>query len=97
MSIGKNKAKVYVDNDMGLKFEDVAGVEEAKAELLDVVEFLQTPAKFTRLGGHIPKGILLVGAPGTGNPSRGRTTVKKRPGKSTLRFAGSSTNNMKKL
>ncbi len=66
MSIGKNKAKVYVDNDMGLKFEDVAGVEEAKAELLDVVEFLQTPAKFTRLGGHIPKGILLVGAPGTG-------------------------------
>jgi cell division protease FtsH len=66
MSIGRNKAKVYVDNDMGLTFDDVAGVEEAKAELLDVVEFLKTPAKFGRLGGHIPKGILLVGAPGTG-------------------------------
>jgi cell division protease FtsH len=66
MSIGKSKAKVYIEKDMGVTFDDVAGVEEAKSELLDVVEFLETPAKFARLGGRIPKGILLVGAPGTG-------------------------------
>jgi cell division protease FtsH len=66
MSIGKSTAKVYVEKDMGVTFEDVAGVEEAKAELVDIVEFLETPAKFARLGGRIPKGILLVGAPGTG-------------------------------
>lgn len=66
MAIGKSKAKVYVENTVKTSFEDVAGVEEAKAELQEVVEFLKTPEKFRRLGGKIPKGILLIGPPGTG-------------------------------
>ena len=66
MSIGRSKAKVYVENEMRTTFEDVAGNEEAKEELLEVVQFLQSPEKFRRLGGNIPKGVLLVGAPGTG-------------------------------
>ena len=66
MTVGKSKAKIYVEQDIKVTFADVAGVDEAKEELLEVVEFLQTPEKFTRLGGKIPKGILLVGPPGTG-------------------------------
>jgi len=66
MTVGKSKAKIYVEQDIKVTFEDVAGVDEAKEELLEVVEFLKTPEKFTRLGGKIPKGILLVGPPGTG-------------------------------
>jgi cell division protease FtsH len=66
MSIGKSKAKVYVEADTGVRFEDVAGVDEAKDELLEVVEFLKNPAQYGRLGGRMPKGILLVGPPGTG-------------------------------
>ncbi len=66
MSIGKSKAKIYMENDVKVTFADAAGVDEAKAELEEVVTFLRTPEKFQRLGGKIPKGILLVGPPGTG-------------------------------
>ena len=66
MTVGKSKAKIYAEKDTKVTFADVAGVDEAKEELREVIEFLKTPEKFTRLGGKIPKGILLVGPPGTG-------------------------------
>jgi cell division protease FtsH len=66
MSIGKSRAKVYMQTDTGVSFADVAGVDEAKAELEEVVDFLKHPQEYGRLGAHIPKGVLLVGPPGTG-------------------------------
>jgi cell division protease FtsH len=66
MSIGKSKAKVYVESDTGVTFDDVAGVDEAKEELREIVEFLKNPQQYGRLGGRMPKGVLLVGPPGTG-------------------------------
>jgi cell division protease FtsH len=66
MSFGKSKGRIYAQEDLKFSFDDVAGIDEAKEELQEVVEFLKTPHKFTNLGGRIPKGVLLVGAPGTG-------------------------------
>jgi cell division protease FtsH len=66
MSIGKSKAKVYVESDTGVRFDDVAGVDEAKDELREIVEFLKNPQQYSRLGGRMPKGVLLIGPPGTG-------------------------------
>jgi cell division protease FtsH len=66
MTIGRSKAKIYGENEVKVTFNDVAGVQEAKDELVEIVEFLRTPKKFQRLGGKIPKGVLLVGPPGTG-------------------------------
>jgi cell division protease FtsH len=66
MSIGKSRARVLVEKNTGVTFLDVAGVDEAKDELVEVVHFLKEPEHFRRLGAHIPKGVLLVGPPGTG-------------------------------
>jgi len=66
MSIGRSKAKVYVETDTKTTFADVAGVDEAKAELQEIVAFLKDPVRYGRLGGRVPKGVLLVGPPGTG-------------------------------
>lgn len=66
INIGKSKAKVYLERDTGVTFEDVAGVDEAKAELQEIVAFLKDKETYGRLGARIPKGILLVGPPGTG-------------------------------
>ncbi|WP_395691028.1 ATP-dependent zinc metalloprotease FtsH [Piscinibacter sp.] len=66
MAIGKSRAKVYVETDTGVSFADVAGVDEAKEDLKEVVDFLQHPQEYGRLGAHIPKGVLLVGPPDTG-------------------------------
>lgn len=66
LSMGRAKAKVYAEQGLKIKFSDVAGVDEAKEELLELVQFLKDPKKFNRLGGRMPKGMLLVGPPGTG-------------------------------
>ena len=66
MSIGKSKAKVFMEKGTGVTFKNVAGIDEAKAELQEVVQFLQNPEMYQRLGAHLPKGVLLVGPPGTG-------------------------------
>ncbi|MBD3887115.1 ATP-dependent zinc metalloprotease FtsH4 [Phormidium tenue FACHB-886] len=67
LSIGKSKAKVYVEGEAAkITFTDVAGVEEAKAELVEIVDFLKLPGRYTQIGARIPKGVLLVGPPGTG-------------------------------
>ncbi len=64
--IGKNKAKVYAENEIGVTFKDVAGQEEAKESLEEVIDFLNCPSKYTEIGAKLPKGVLLVGPPGTG-------------------------------
>ncbi|KTD02269.1 ATP-dependent zinc metalloprotease FtsH [Fluoribacter gormanii] len=66
LDVGKSKAKIYMEKETHVSFQDVAGVDEAKAELMEVVEFLKNPQHYTRIGAHIPKGVLLVGPPGTG-------------------------------
>ncbi len=66
MSFGKSRARLLTENQQRMTFDDVAGIEESKAELEEIIAFLREPKKFTRLGGRIPKGVLLVGPPGTG-------------------------------
>ena len=66
MAFGRSRGKMYAQEDLGITFEDVAGIDECVEELREVVEFLRSPEKYQILGGHIPKGVLLVGPPGTG-------------------------------
>jgi cell division protease FtsH len=66
IDVGKSKAKVFVQKETGVRFADVAGIDEAKDELMEVVDFLKKPEHYRKLGGQIPKGVLIVGAPGTG-------------------------------
>ena len=66
MSFSQNKSQLVAEDDTGVRFADVAGEDEAKAELVEVVDFLKNPQKYTEMGAHIPKGVLLVGPPGTG-------------------------------
>ena len=66
LAIGKSRAKVYVERSTGVTFNDVAGIDEARGELMEIVDFLKQPERYQRLGGKIPKGVLLVGSPGTG-------------------------------
>jgi len=66
MDFAQSRARLFMQKDVGVSFDDVAGIEECKEELQEIIEFLRSPKKFTRLGGKIPKGVLLVGEPGTG-------------------------------
>jgi Pyruvate/2-oxoacid:ferredoxin oxidoreductase delta subunit len=75
LSFGKSRARLVTGDKPTVTFEDVAGVEEAKEELQEVVEFLSEPAKFTKLGARIPKGVLLVGSPGTGKTLQEKDAV----------------------
>ncbi|MCK4910923.1 MAG: ATP-dependent metallopeptidase FtsH/Yme1/Tma family protein, partial [Thermodesulfovibrionales bacterium] len=72
MSFGKSKARLFTEHQVKITFSDVAGIEEAKDEVQEIIDFLRDPQKFSRLGGKIPKGVLLVGAPGTGKTLLGR-------------------------
>ena len=75
MSLGKSKAKIYKQEDTGITFKDVAGVDEAKVELEEIIEFLRNPGKYTEFGGQMPKGLLLVGPPGTGKTMLARAVA----------------------
>jgi cell division protease FtsH len=85
MAVGKSRAKVYVEKETKVTFADVAGVDEAKEELIEIVNFLKDPQSYGRLGGRSPKGVLLVGPPGPARRcSRGR--LPARPGCHSFRF-----------
>src|SRR5215218_1588299 len=87
-SFGKSKAKLLTADTPKVTFADVAGVEEAKFELQEIIEFLKDPQKFTRLGGRLPKGVLLVGPPGTGKTLLARA-VAGEPGRPFFSMSGS--------
>lgn len=88
MQVGKSKAKVYMEKETGVTFDDVAGVDEAKQELEEVVEFLRNPEEYSKLGARMPKGILLVGPPGTGKTLLARA-VAGQAGVTFLSISGS--------
>ena len=75
MAFGKSRARVHMEPDTGVTFKDAAGIDEAVEELEEIVEFLRTPEKYRRLGGRIPKGVLLIGPPGTGKTLLARATA----------------------
>ena len=75
LGFGRSRAKIILENKLNVTFNDVAGVDEAKQELTEVIEFLKAPRKFTRLGGRIPKGVLLLGPPGTGKTLMARAVA----------------------
>jgi cell division protease FtsH len=75
LTFGRSKHKLYAQKDMKVTFQDVAGIDEAVAELREIVDFLKTPEKYQALGGHIPKGVLLVGPPGTGKTLLGKAVA----------------------
>ena len=75
MTFGKSKARLMEGNDKNITFEDVAGVDEEKEELEEIVQFLKNPKKFTDMGARIPKGVLLVGQPGTGKTLLAKTAA----------------------
>lgn len=88
MQVGKSRAKVYMEKETGVTFEDVAGVDEAKQELEEIVEFLRNPEEYGKLGARVPKGILLVGPPGTGKTLLARA-VAGQAGVTFLSISGS--------
>ncbi len=88
MSFGQNKSVLVAEGISGVRFSDVAGAEEAKAELVEVVDFLKHPSRYTAIGGRIPKGVLLVGSPGTGKTLMARA-VAGEAGVSFFRISGS--------
>jgi len=88
MTFGQNKTRVIAEGDTGVRFGDVAGAEESKAELVEVVDFLKNPGRYTAIGGRIPKGVLLVGAPGTGKTLLARA-VAGEAGVTFFRISGS--------
>ena len=87
LSVGQNKAVIVAEGDIPTRFKDVAGVDEAKEELVEVVDFLKSPTKYTEIGGKIPKGVLLVGPPGTGKTLLARA-VAGEAGVSFFRMSG---------
>ncbi len=88
MDVGKSRARVFVQKETGVRFADVAGIDEAKDELMEVVDFLKNPEHYRRLGGRIPKGVLVVGAPGTGKTLLAKA-VAGEAGVSFLSISGS--------
>ncbi|WP_110649242.1 ATP-dependent zinc metalloprotease FtsH [Salinicola peritrichatus] len=88
MPVGKSRAKVYMEKETGVTFDDVAGVDEAKGELEEIVDFLRNPEEYGRLGARVPKGVLLVGPPGTGKTLLARA-VAGQAGVTFLSISGS--------
>ena len=86
MSFAQNKAQLVAEGDIKTTFADVAGADEAKQELVEVVDFFKNPEKYTAIGGKVPKGVLLVGPPGTGKTLLARAVA----GEAQVPFSGSA-------